>query len=76
MPTEIDKNSRSASEYTPQLLTKRELANTLKVTTRTIETWVASGRIPAIRISPRCVRFELGAVLNHIRSEFGTTPNM
>ncbi len=41
---------------TTELITKRQLASLLKVTTKTIEDWVKARRIPAIKMA-RAVRF-------------------
>jgi excisionase family DNA binding protein len=45
-----------------KLVTKKQLANYLGVTTRTLEYWRAQGRIPYWRISPRAIRYELSSV--------------
>lgn len=47
-----------------ELLTAEELARRLRVKPRTIRQWSRSGRIPAIRLSPKVVRYELEAVVN------------
>jgi phage terminase Nu1 subunit (DNA packaging protein) len=40
------------------LITRRELAKLCKVSTRTVDNWVASNSIPVLRgPSERCVRF-------------------
>ncbi len=39
-------------------LTKDDVANRLRITRRGVECLVASGRIPVIRLSHRCVRFD------------------
>ena len=49
------------------LLTKKELSVRLPMPVRTIEKLVAIGVIPALRITPRMVRFELPAVLAALR---------
>ena len=49
------------------LLTKRELSETLPMPERTIEKFVATGIIPALKITPRMIRFELPAVLGALR---------
>ena len=49
------------------LLTGRELASRLGVSHRKIEDWTATGVIPALRLSPRMVRYELPAVLAALR---------
>jgi len=57
-----------------ELVTKIEVAELLHVTPRTIETWVAQGKIPAIRLSARCIRFDAADVLRRVREKFSTTP--
>lgn len=51
----------SASETT--LLTKRQLADWLHVSPRTVENWVATRRIPFLKLSGRTTRFDL----KHVR---------
>lgn len=41
------------------LLTPREAAQTLGVSTRTLFTWTASGQLPAVRLGARSVRYAL-----------------
>jgi excisionase family DNA binding protein len=43
-------------------VTTRQLANYLQVTTRTLATWRASGRIPFWRLTARAIRYDLSAV--------------
>ena len=51
------------------LLTRRELAKLCKVSTRTIDSWVANKRIPVLRgPSERCVRFSWSEVVKSLRS--------
>jgi excisionase family DNA binding protein len=45
------------------LSTAREIAEILGVSTWTVYDWSRSGRIPAIRATPRVVRFDVDAVL-------------
>lgn len=45
------------------LLTKVELATALKVSTRTVQSYVDERRIPFLKLSKRCLRFRLGDVL-------------
>ena len=49
------------------LLTKRELSNALPMPVRTIEKLVSAGVLPALKITPRMVRFELPAVMAALR---------
>ena len=46
-----------------RLLNKIELARALNVSTRSVDNFQKSKRIPVIRITPRCVRYSLAAVL-------------
>ena len=46
-----------------ELLTKEELAERLKLTTRTIDTMIAQGRLPCLKLSPRTVRFHWSDVM-------------
>lgn len=48
------------------LLTARELAAELGVGWETVLRWARAGRIPAVRLSARVVRFELAAVLEAV----------
>jgi hypothetical protein len=43
-------------------LTGGQLAKHYQVTKRTLTNWRKAGRIPFIRLSPRCVRYDLAAV--------------
>ena len=49
------------------LLTKADLARQLGVSVRLIEEWTAHGVVPALRPSPRMVRYELPRVLAALR---------
>lgn len=43
--------------YTPSVLvTKREAAETLQVSVRTIDRYIADGTLAAVRVSPRATR--------------------
>ncbi len=46
----------SQSSAVPKLLKVREVAALLGVTTRTVQTWIALGRLTPIRLSPRALR--------------------
>ena len=45
-----------------RLLSKKELAQVLGISTRTIENWLAQKRIPQLRLSARLTRFNLPRV--------------
>lgn len=57
-------------EQATELLTARELAKRLRVSTETIRTWARRGRIPTVRLSPKVIRYNCEAVL----SALSTTP--
>jgi hypothetical protein len=59
-------NSLSATDSTANdaaLLNRRQLARALSVSPRSVDNFQKRKIIPCIRISPRCVRFSLRAVL-------------
>jgi excisionase family DNA binding protein len=60
-PTPRTKPSRNLARK--PLSTAREIAEILGVSTWTVYDWSRSGRIPAIRATPRVVRFDADAVL-------------
>ena len=51
----------------PALLKRRELAKALSVSARSIDNWQRQRRIPFIKISPRCVLFDLARVLSALK---------
>ena len=53
------------------LLTRRELAKLYKVSTRTVDSWVALRKVPVIRISKRCVRFSWPEVISSFKAREG-----
>jgi hypothetical protein len=55
------------SELNPRLLKRRQLARALSVSARSIDNWQREKKIPFIRISPRCVLFDLANVLLALR---------
>jgi hypothetical protein len=60
----------TAKEINPNeaaLLKRRQLACALNASTRSIDNWQRRKIIPAIKISPRCVRFHLPSVLAALR---------
>jgi hypothetical protein len=63
-------DENKAEEGRPEpLITRRELAKLCKVSTRTIDSWVANKRIPVLRgPSERCVRFSWAEVVKSLRS--------
>ena len=51
------------SELNPRLLKRRQLARALSVSARSIDNWQRDKRIPFIKVSPRCILFDLASVL-------------
>ena len=51
------------------LLSKRQLAERLGVTSRTIDTWMAQQRIPYLKIG-RSVRFSFDEVSSHLKEKY------
>jgi excisionase family DNA binding protein len=45
------------------LVKVQEVAEILGVKPMTVLKWVSQGRLPVVKISPRCLRFDLEAVL-------------
>ena len=54
-----------------ELLTVTELADRLRVRPRKVQAWARRGRIPAVSISPKVVRFELGEVVKALKRNDG-----
>ena len=52
----------------PKLLTTRELAECLGLAPDTVRRWARTGRIPAIRVNARTIRFVLEEVENALRA--------
>jgi excisionase family DNA binding protein len=50
------------------LQTKRQVAKRLNVSERTVTRYVSEGRLPAVRLSPRAVRFDPESVERWIRN--------
>lgn len=48
------------------LLTKKELAESLNLSTRTIERWTKSKKIPCLRINHQILRYKLEDVLRSL----------
>jgi hypothetical protein len=63
-------SSQTKDEIQPEpLITRRELAKLCKVSTRTVDNWVAKKLIPVLRgPSERCVRFSWAEVVKSLRS--------
>jgi excisionase family DNA binding protein len=52
-----------------ELLTVSQLAERLHIRPRTVQIWARRGRIPAIKLSPKVVRFNWLAVLAALREQ-------
>lgn len=48
---------------TGELITADELANRLRIRPGTVRSWTREGKIPAVRLSAKVIRYDLGAVL-------------
>ncbi len=51
-----------------RLITAKEAAERLNVSVRTVYSWISSGRLPSVRLSPRCTRVPVAAVEALIRA--------
>ena len=49
------------------IVTKKVIARAGSVSERQIENWMREKRIPYLKLSPRCVRFDLKAVMAALR---------
>jgi excisionase family DNA binding protein len=56
-----------------RLMTKREVARQLGVSERTVTRYVLRGYLPALRLSPRAIRFDASAVEEWIRDRGQTS---
>ena len=63
MPTKSDQKSHEDSSWRAALLKKKQLAAALNLSPRSIDNLQAAKKIPVIVLSPRCCRYDLGAVL-------------
>jgi excisionase family DNA binding protein len=52
-----------------ELLTVGELAARLRVRPCTIQRWTRRGRLPAVRLSAKIIRYDLAAVLAALESQ-------
>lgn len=51
-----------------QLLTADDVARRLQVKPETVKGWARDGAIPAVRLSPKVVRFDFGAVVDALKA--------
>ncbi|XOV73866.1 MAG: helix-turn-helix transcriptional regulator [Verrucomicrobiota bacterium] len=49
------------------LLTREQVAARLQITTRTLDLWIDAQKIPVIRLTSGCIRFQSEAVENFIQ---------
>ena len=61
------------TDFVPRLLTKADVATRLAISERKLETLVASGRLPAVRIDS-CIRFREADVLRLLTEHQQPTP--
>ena len=52
-----------------ELLTAAELAGRLRVKPGTVSAWTRAGRIPAVRIGPKTIRFDWAGVVKALREQ-------
>lgn len=67
---------QEAGPVQPVLIKKKELAQRLSVSPRTIDGWVAKRVIPCIKISPRFNLFEFDAVLASLKKNYQVEPKI
>lgn len=61
----------AASLTTPRLLSVKEAAKALCISDRTLWTLTQSGRITAVKLSPRAVRYEVAELYRFIQQAKG-----
>ena len=54
-----------------ELLTASELAHRLRVKPGTVRTWARQGRIPAVRITAKVVRYDFSEVVKSLQHRDG-----
>ncbi len=54
---------------TPVLLTRKQVAEMLSVHVRTVDGWIASGRLPSKKISRKCIRFRASDIAAFVAAE-------
>jgi excisionase family DNA binding protein len=59
------------TDRTDRLLTAAEMAEWLSVAPETLLEWVRAGRIPALRVGRKTIRFRLEDVLDALRGDRG-----
>lgn len=66
-PRSVPPGGRNIGESGP-LVTTRDLASHLGVSTATIRIWTRAGRIPCLRIGQKTLRFDPSAVIAALRA--------
>jgi len=64
--TPINPPSLSATASADEILDKPETAERLKISTRTLDIWMHTGRVPFLKIG-KTVRFRWSHVLEHLQ---------
>lgn len=67
----VSDEDKAESAARPEFLTARQLAAFLQVSETTVRRLAREGRIPAVRLTPRLVRFHLPTVLEALDGEAG-----
>jgi excisionase family DNA binding protein len=55
--------------HTDDILDQRGVAELVKVSKRTIQSWSKDGKIPVIRIAPRVIRYSRSAILKWLEEK-------
>ncbi len=50
------------------LITSKELASHLRITKRTLQEWREAQRIPFLRLSAKCFRYDLAKVMEALKT--------
>jgi len=56
-----------SAENDSGLVNKRQVARAMNVSPRTVDNWIQRRLIPFVRISSRCIRFSLPAVMRALQ---------
>jgi hypothetical protein len=59
--------TETAADDSEGLVPKPVIARAASVSSRTIDNWVRERKIPAVKISARCIRFSVPAVLRALQ---------
>jgi excisionase family DNA binding protein len=72
----MSKDLTSSTDQNSRLIKKKELAERLGVSPRTIDNWVASRAIPYLAMSPRLHLFDYEQVLESLRKRYQVDPRL